>query len=121
MGMLWIVLGWEVGCVAFWCRHSVQGCRDGASWVRTTTKRGILSLNAKYRRLAKEDAEKLTVPFICLFSKEDGTPELMKEYWEALGKNKDNVVEKYGSMHHGWMGARANLEDKENLKEFERG
>ncbi|CAF9942138.1 hypothetical protein IMSHALPRED_003378 [Imshaugia aleurites] len=73
-------------------------------------------------RLAKDDAEKLTVPFICLFSKEDGTPELMKEYWEALEKNnKENVVEKYGDMHHGWMGARANLEDKENLKEFERG
>lgn len=45
----------------------------------------------------------------------------MKEYWEALEKSKENVVEKYGSMHHGWMGARANLEDKENLKEFERG
>lgn len=46
----------------------------------------------------------------------------MKEYWEALEKNnKENVVEKYGDMHHGWMGARANLEDKENLKEFERG
>jgi len=71
--------------------------------------------------LAKEDAEKLTVPFICLFSKQDGTPELVQEYTETLEKNKENVVEKYGSMHHGWMGARANLEDKENLKEFERG
>lgn len=72
-------------------------------------------------RLAKEDAEKLTIPFICLFSKEDGTPELVKEYGEALEKSKENVVEKYGSMHHGWMGARAKLEDKDNLKEFERG
>lgn len=73
------------------------------------------------RRLEIEDAEKLTIPFICLFSKEDGTPELVKEYTEVLEKNEDNVVEKYGSMHHGWMGARANLEDKGNLKEFERG
>ena len=81
----------------------------------------FLSLTVHYRRLAKEDAENLTIPFICLFSKEDGTPELMMEYGEALEKNKENVVEKYGSMHHGWMGARANLEDKENLKEFERG
>lgn len=80
-----------------------------------------LQLTANYRGLAKDDAEKLTVPFICLFSKQDGTPELVQEYTETLEKNKENVVEKYGSMHHGWMGARANLEDKENLKEFERG
>ena len=73
------------------------------------------------RRLEIEEAERLTIPFICLFSKEDGTPELVKEYTAALEKNKDNVVEKYGSMHHGWMGTRANLEDKENLMEFERG
>ena len=73
------------------------------------------------RGLAKEDAENLTVPFICLFSKEDGTPELVEKYGEALEKSKENVVEKYSLMHHGWMGARANLEDKENLKEFERG
>lgn len=69
----------------------------------------------------KEDAENVSIPFICLFSKEDGTPALMEEYSETLEKNKDNVVEKYGSMHHGWMGARANLGDEENLKEFERG
>ena len=69
----------------------------------------------------KEDAEKLTIPFICLFSKEDATPEVVKEYWQALEANEENVVEMYGSMHHGWMGARAKLEDKENLKEYERG
>ena len=69
----------------------------------------------------REDVEKLIIPFICLFSKEDGTPELVEEYGQALEKNEVNVVEKYGSMHHGWMGARANLEDEENLKEYERG
>lgn len=73
------------------------------------------------RRLAKEDAEKLAVPFICLFSKADGTPELMKEYQEALEKKKENVVETYGTMGHGWMGARANFGDPEGVKEFERG
>ena len=46
----------------------------------------------------------------------------MEEYGKALkSNNKNNVVEKYGTMHHGWMGARANLENKENEKEFERG
>ena len=88
-------------------------------WCYLHERCSLLTVN--HSRLAKEDAEKLTIPFICLFSKEDGTPELMKEYWEALEKSSENVVEKYGSMHHGWMGARANLEDKDNLKEFERG
>ena len=64
----------------------------------------------------------MTIPYICLFSKEDGTPELMEEYGKAIeSNNKDNVVEKYGTMHHGWMGGRADLENKENEKEFERG
>lgn len=33
----------------------------------------------------------------------------------------DSYVDTYSTMHHGWMGARANLEDAENKKEFERG
>jgi len=57
-----------------------------------------------------------------LFSKEDGTLELEEEYAKAIqANNKQNVVEKYSTMHHGWMGARAELTDKENAKEFERG
>lgn len=30
-------------------------------------------------------------------------------------------VETYATMHHGWMGARANLNNEENLKEYKRG
>jgi len=74
------------------------------------------------RRLAKEDAEKLTVPFICLFSKEDGTPELMREYQDALEmKKKENIVGAYGTMRHGWMGAGADFDDKDVVNELERG
>ena len=69
----------------------------------------------------KEEAEKLAIPFICLFSKEDGTPELVEEYGRALEKKERNVVERYGDMHHGWMGARADLGDEGNLRGFERG
>ena len=72
-------------------------------------------------RLAVEDAKALTVPHICLFSKEDGTPELCQEYGNVLREGKDNVVEQYGTMVHGWMGARADFEDKAVVKEFERG
>ena len=30
-------------------------------------------------------------------------------------------VETYATMPHGWMGARANLSNPDNLKEYERG
>ena len=74
-----------------------------------------------FSRLVVEDVEKCTVPFCCLFSKEDGTPDLMEEYTKALEKSDKNYVEKYSSMHHGWMGARAELDNADNLKEYERG
>ena len=74
------------------------------------------------RRLAKEDAESMTIPHICLFSPQDGTPDLMNEYTQILKvEGKSNYVEIYNSMFHGWMGARANLENEDNTREFERG
>jgi len=64
----------------------------------------------------------MKIPYCCLFSKEDGTPEEVKAYTQALKSNgNDNVVENYLTMHHGWMGARANLQGKENEKGYERG
>lgn len=29
-----------------------------------------------------------------------------------------NVVKRYDDMHHGWAGARANLKDEANLKQY---
>lgn len=73
-------------------------------------------------RLATEEAERMMIPYCCLFSKEDGTPEQMDAYTKALKNNgQDNLVERYSNMHHGWMGARANLEDEDNVKEYEKG
>ena len=73
-------------------------------------------------RLAKEDAQGMTIPHICLFSPQDGTPDLRKEYTQILEvEGKSNYVEIYSSMFHGWMGGRANLENEDNAKEFERG
>lgn len=64
----------------------------------------------------------MKIPYCCLFSKEDGTPEAVEAYTQALMSNgNDNVVENYSTMHHGWMGARANLQDEGNEKEYERG
>jgi len=71
------------------------------------------------RRLAAEDAEKVTIPHIVLASKGEDV-DVVKAYAEIFSK-KTGYVETYGTMHHGWMGARANLDDPANLKEYERG
>jgi len=72
-------------------------------------------------RLAKEDALKIAIPHIVLASK-DEPADAVADYKEVIGSNATGgVVETYSTMHHGWMGARANLEDPANLKEYERG
>ncbi|KAE9381841.1 dienelactone hydrolase [Stipitochalara longipes BDJ] len=72
-------------------------------------------------KLEAADAEKLTIPHIVLAS--NGEPEdVVKQYHDLLvGEGKPSVVETYGTMHHGWMGARAKLEEEANLKEYTRG
>ena len=63
----------------------------------------------------------MTIPHICLASPGEAA-EVVKQYAHILGgEGKIGEVETYSSMFHGWMGARANLQDAENLKEFERG
>jgi hypothetical protein len=71
--------------------------------------------------LAKEDAEKMTIPHICLASPGESA-EVVKQYADILGgEGKIGEVETYSSMFHGWMGAKSNLQNVENAKEFERG
>jgi dienelactone hydrolase len=67
-----------------------------------------------------EDAKAIAIPYLCIFSKDDGNPETIKEYGEIL-KSKPGCVVDHSHMHHGWMSARANLKDEENVKEFEKG
>lgn len=71
--------------------------------------------------LAAEDAEKLTIPHMVLASNGEDV-EVVKQYKAIIdGEGKTGVVETYATMHHGWMGARANLSNPDNLKEYERG
>ncbi|KAH6658400.1 dienelactone hydrolase family protein [Truncatella angustata] len=72
-------------------------------------------------RLDVQDAEALSVPYLCLAS--PGEPaEIVAQYKEVLSKpGKVGVVETYDSMFHGWMGARAKLDDEKNRAEYERG
>ncbi|KAG6365161.1 hypothetical protein INS49_006768 [Diaporthe citri] len=68
------------------------------------------------------DGAALTVPHICLASA--GEPsEAVAELKEILSKpGKIGHVETYGRpMFHGWMGARANLSDETNAREYEKG
>lgn len=47
---------------------------------------------------------------------------VVKQYAEVFAsEGKIGEVETYGTMHHGWMGARADLKNEANLKEYERG
>lgn len=73
------------------------------------------------RRLDLGEHEALNVPHICLAS--PGEPaDVVAQVKEVLSKpGKIGHVETYETMFHGWMGARANLEDEKNLKEYERG
>ena len=98
-----------VGCLQVTALHSAKDTPFKASG------------QAHPGRLVVEDAKAITIPHICLFSKEDGSPELCEEYGKALKERKENVVDKYGTMVHGWMGARSNLEDPEVVKNFEKG
>ncbi|CAK7268796.1 hypothetical protein SEPCBS119000_003245 [Sporothrix epigloea] len=71
--------------------------------------------------LDPKDAEALTAPHILLASK-DESAETVAEYKRILSQpGKAGEVTTYENMFHGWMGARANLADDENVKEFGRG
>ena len=72
-------------------------------------------------RLEKEDALNLTIPHLVLAS--PGEPaEIVKEYADIFASGeKIGEVETYSTMFHGWMGARADLQNEENVKEYERG
>lgn len=68
------------------------------------------------------DTEALTVPYICLASPDEPADAvaLVKEIMSKPGKT--GHIETYERpMFHGWMGARANLADETNAKEYERG
>ncbi len=61
------------------------------------------------------------MPYICLASPQEPA-DVVAQYKEILSRpGKIGEVDTYETMFHGWMGARANLSDEKNVKEFERG
>ncbi|OCK76827.1 putative hydrolase [Lepidopterella palustris CBS 459.81] len=72
-------------------------------------------------RLAREDAEAITIPHIVLAAPSDNKEGGVDVYSEVSKcDGREWVVETYSGMFHGWMAARANLDDKDNAREFER-
>jgi len=98
-------------------------CWGGKIAVMASAPGTILKVSGQVHpgRLDAEDAKKLAIPHIVLAS--NGEDEkVVAQYKEILvGEGKPGVVETYPNMHHGWMGARAKLNEAENLKEYERG
>lgn len=68
--------------------------------------------------LDPEDAKNVTVPIALLASK-DEDPAAVKAYEANLKVAK--FVDTYPTQLHGWLAARADLDDPENKKEYERG
>ena len=74
-------------------------------------------------------AAKISIPTLVLLSKDEVDEEDRAPFEEALGKSIDHPVEvkdrtrivTFGDMEHGWMSARANLEDKKVREGYGRG
>lgn len=63
------------------------------------------------------DAAKVTVPFLTLASGEEKKDEI--EAFDAA-LDAEHLTETFGDQLHGWMSARADLEDERVRKEYER-
>ncbi|GFP57069.1 hypothetical protein ACSS6W_004368 [Trichoderma asperelloides] len=68
--------------------------------------------------LDEADAKAQTAPHILLASKDEPADKVAL-YKEVMGDKVEATI--YETMHHGWMGARSDLKNEENVKEFERG
>jgi len=98
-------------------------CWGGKVIALTSTKDTPFKVSGQTHpgRLESKDAKEITIPHIVLASKGEDAA-IVAEYKDILeGEGKNGVVETYGTQEHGWMGARANFEDEENLKEYIRG
>jgi len=65
-----------------------------------------------------EDAAKITIPTCVLPSAEEG-PDMVDPWVAKL--NVENYIERFADQLHGWMSARADLEDERVKAEYERG
>ena len=67
-------------------------------------------------RLSAEDAKGLKTPHLILASKDESAEDVSA--FDKVQKPLGSETHTYPTMHHGWMGARAKLDDDDNAKEF---
>ncbi|KAI9727704.1 MAG: hypothetical protein M1828_005932 [Chrysothrix sp. TS-e1954] len=70
-------------------------------------------------RLAADDAKALKIPHLIMASKDEPAEDVTA--FDKVEKPVGSETHTYPTMHHGWMGARAKLNESENAKEFSRG
>ncbi|MCJ1260381.1 hypothetical protein MMC22_000241 [Lobaria immixta] len=68
--------------------------------------------------VAPDDAKGITIP-VCVLASKDENPDDVKAFGGALTGKKH--IETFGDQVHGWMGARAKLDDQRVKSEYERG
>ncbi|KAK6357690.1 hypothetical protein TWF718_001998 [Orbilia javanica] len=68
--------------------------------------------------IADEDPKLITIPHICLASK-DEDPEKIANYKTALGER--GYVDTFPENIHGWMGTKADLVDSQKRESFDKG
>ncbi|KAL7814381.1 Alpha/Beta hydrolase protein [Trichoderma gracile] len=94
---------------------AVLACGEGNEGVG---RRFSASGTAHPGLLDEADAKVQTAPHILLASKDEPADKVAL-YKEIMGDRVE--VTTYPNMHHGWMGARSDLKNEDNVKEFERG
>nr|XP_018261033.1 uncharacterized protein I303_06750 [Kwoniella dejecticola CBS 10117]OBR83191.1 hypothetical protein I303_06750 [Kwoniella dejecticola CBS 10117] len=68
--------------------------------------------------IAPEDGNELTVP-LGFYPSKDEPRDVVDKIKEALAAVPKSDYHLYDTVHHGWAAARANLNDAENLKQYE--
>jgi len=71
--------------------------------------------------VSPDDANELACP-IAFFTSKDEDVVVCDAFWKVLESKPyaaQNVYKRYPTVHHGWAGARANLKDEENLKQYQ--
>jgi len=65
-----------------------------------------------------DDAEKIKIP-LCFLASQDEDADAVKKF--EAGLTGEKYVETFPDQIHGWMAARADLDDAKVVKEYERG
>ncbi|KAF4626698.1 hypothetical protein G7Y89_g11457 [Cudoniella acicularis] len=102
-------------------KEVIKSCDEGEEKINNGREWAGLGLCWGGKRLSREDVEAIAILHIILAAPTDNKDGGVDAYSEVSKLNgRKWVVEAYGGMFHGWMGAKAKLGEEENAREFER-